>query len=320
MAKRRSSKSTAPWLLLWGIGLLVSGALAGALIQSSCERRESPPAPEAQPTQKPPQDAKKSDAISSGLSRTPKKTQPGVAPPDAYAPEKAAPKQIPQPLNPRIALIIDDLGHADLALVKRLCSLNIPFTVAVLPFLPNSRDSAYIAKSKGKEIILHMPMEPVGYPGPGKNPGQGAVLFNQSEAEVRKNVRRAMGDIPFAIGLNNHMGSRITPDRTRMAWILEEAKKADWYFLDSRTERDTIAFEVARELGIRALERNIFLDDSLDPLEMARQWERALTQARQTGYVSIIGHIHPETVDFLEKAVPAARNEAVFVKASELAR
>jgi polysaccharide deacetylase 2 family uncharacterized protein YibQ len=223
-------------------------------------------------------------------------------------------------MKPLIALVIDDLGQADLALVLRLCSLNIPLTTAVLPFLAHSRDSARIASSKGMEVMLHMPMEPVGYPGPGRDPGPGAVLFDLPEATVRQRVAQAMQDIPHAVGLNNHMGSRITSDRARMAWILEEAKKSNWYFLDSRTEKDTIAMEVAREVGIPALERKVFLDDSLDPAEMAYQWERAMALAKQEGQTVIIGHIHTATVAFLEKAIPAATKEITFVKASALAR
>jgi polysaccharide deacetylase 2 family uncharacterized protein YibQ len=326
VARRRGSKPSTPWLLLWGVGLLISGALVGTAIQSSCEKKWNDAASVTAPIQNIPQDTQQDDVRSSGVtpsapvSPVPEKKLPGAAPSAAPAPKNSTAKLTPQPLKPRIALIIDDLGHVDPALVKRLCSLNIPLTVAVLPFLPHSRDSVRIARSRGMEIILHMPMEPVGYPGQGKNPGQGAVLFDQSEAEVKKRVKQAMGNIPFAVGLNNHMGSRITPDRTRMAWILGEVKKAGWYFLDSRTEKDTVAIEVARELGIPALERNVFLDDSLDPIEMARQWGRALALARQEGQVAIIGHIHSETIAFLEKAVPAAMNEAIFIKASDLAR
>jgi polysaccharide deacetylase 2 family uncharacterized protein YibQ len=221
---------------------------------------------------------------------------------------------------PRIALVIDDLGQAELSLVQRLCNLDIPLTVAVLPFLQHSRNSAAIANQRGKEVILHMPMEPLGYPAPGKNPGLGAVLSEQPEAEVRKRVRLAMNDIPHAVGLNNHMGSRITPDAEKMAWVLSEVKKGNWYFLDSRTGKDTVALEVARKLGVPSMERKVFLDDDLSQAEMVRQWERALALARQEGQVVIIGHIHPETLAFLEALVPTAKREAKFSYASELAR
>jgi polysaccharide deacetylase 2 family uncharacterized protein YibQ len=105
-----------------------------------------------------------------------------------------------------------------------------------------------------------------------------------------------------------------------MAWVLGEVKKSGLYFLDSRTEKDTVALDVARELGVPALERKGFLDDSLDAAEMARQWERALAMAQHDPCVVVIGHIHVETIEFLEKAVPAAKGEVAFVHASAMAR
>jgi polysaccharide deacetylase 2 family uncharacterized protein YibQ len=306
-----------PKLMLWGFGILLLFALVALGIQAGCNSRsKKTPQPTVAPKESQP------EAIP-GQEHSPSKKGHGVGAPIAPTPIKPATKPDIEPqqaLKPRIALVIDDLGQAELSLVQRLCALNIPMTVAVLPFLPHSHDSARLAKSKGLEVILHMPMEPVGYPGPGKNPGEGAVLHTQSEAEVRDKVAQAMRDIPHAIGMNNHMGSRITPDRGRMAWILEEAKKSRWFFLDSRTEKDTVGLEVARELGLAALERKVFLDDSHNPADMAHQWERAKTLAKQDRYVVVIGHLHADTIKFLEQTIPAAKNGMTFVKASEMAR
>ena len=313
MIRKRSAKPSASKLLLWTVGLLLFFVMIGVLIQTGREREKNDVAPSVFPQNTKTDNAQPAQTASPDSN----KPSPGVPGAIVLTPEKNAVKQSSQPL---IALIIDDLGQVDLALVSRICSLNIPMTVAILPFLPHSHDSARVANSRGLEVILHMPMEPVGYPGLGKNPGPGAVMSVQSEAEVRERVVSAMRDIPFAVGLNNHMGSRITPDRARMAWILDEAKKNNWFFLDSRTEKDTVAMEVARELGIPALERKVFLDDSHNPAEIAHQWERAMALAKQEGQVVIIGHIHLETIAFLEKAIPAVKNEMVFVRASVLAR
>lgn len=221
---------------------------------------------------------------------------------------------------PALAIVIDDLGYAPRELVLRLCAQPVPLSVAVLPFLENSEESARLAREKGKEVMLHLPMEPVGYPGPGKNPGPGAILHAMGEAEVRRKVREALLAVPAVRGVNNHMGSRITPDTMRMGWILEEVKSRNAFFLDSRTEKDTVALEVARKLGLRSLQRKVFLDDSKDFAEMERQWNRALALARKDGEAVIIGHIYPETVAALEKLVPRSKGQVRFVTAGSLAR
>ncbi len=168
--------------------------------------------------------------------------------------------------------------------------------------------------------MLHLPMEPIGYPGPGRDPGPNAILFNLPEPEVRRRVRLALDDIPHRVGVNNHMGSRITPDRTRMAWVLQEIKARKHFFVDSRTEKDSVAYDVAEQLGIPAVQRRVFLDDDKAFPEMEKQWERALKLAEKEGFVLIIGHIYPETVEALEKLVPRAKGQVRFVTAGQLVR
>ena len=319
MARQRSAKRSTSALLVLAAAMLLFGLLGGGLLQRACANNGivgKKAAPVASAT-KAPFDGERGKSSGPEVSANPAPS------PDALAggKQKSAAEQIGEKSQaPRIALVIDDLGQADLALVQRLCNLDVPLTVAVLPFLQHSRESAAIAHQRGKEVILHMPMEPIGYPAAGKNPGPGAILFEQPESVVREKVRQAMKEIPFAVGLNNHMGSRITPDAEKMAWMLGEVKKSNWYFLDSRTEKDTVALEVAKSLGIPSMQRKVFLDDDPSQAGMSRQWERALALAGQDGQAVVIGHIRPETLAFLESALPAAKREFTFLFASELAR
>jgi polysaccharide deacetylase 2 family uncharacterized protein YibQ len=189
----------------------------------------------------------------------------------------------------------------------------VPFSVAVLPYQEHTRESAEIAHRLGKEVMLHLPMEPIGYPGPGHDPGPNAILFNLPEPEIRRRVRMALDEIPHRVGVNNHMGSRITPDRTRMGWVLQEIKVRKYFFVDSRTEKDSVAYDVAEQLGVPAVQRQAFP-------EMEKQWERALKLAEKEGFVLIIGHIYPETVEALEKLVPRTKGQVRFLTAGQLVK
>jgi polysaccharide deacetylase 2 family uncharacterized protein YibQ len=204
--------------------------------------------------------------------------------------------------------------------VTRLCSLPIDFSVAVLPYQEHTKASADIAYRLGKEVMLHLPMEPIGFPGPGRDPGPHAILFALPEAEVRARVRQALDDIPHRVGVNNHMGSRITPNVERMRWVLQEVRARKCFFLDSRTEKDSVAFDVARDLGVPTVQRKVFLDDDKAFPEMEKQWERALKLAEKDGSVVVIGHIYPETVEALEKLVPRTKGQVRFVAAGKLVR
>ncbi len=303
MAKKGRRTSTLA-LVGWAVLMLGLGLGAGLMLgQQGCGRREAPA---------------KREAPGPGTAKPEKKPAEPKAKPDA---EAARPRrQQPEPELPRLALVIDDLGYMQPELVTRLCSLPIPFSVAVLPYQEYTKDSAEIAHRLGKEVMLHLPMEPLGYPGPGRDPGPNAILYNLPEAEVRQRVRMALDAIPFRAGVNNHMGSRITPDRTRMTWVLQEIKARKCFFVDSRTEKDSVAFDVAEELGIHAVQRKVFLDDDKAFAEEEKQWDRALKLAEKDGSVLIIGHIYPETVAALEKLVPRTKGQVRFVTAGELAR
>jgi len=278
-----------------------------------------PPKPDHEPAQpeKTPVPAKPPEKLPE--KRVEKRIEKQPAPP-AKAEKAQAPEAGPRKALPRFALVIDDLGYAQLDLVKRLCKEPVAFSVAVLPYQEFTRESADLAAATGKEVILHLPMEPLGYPGPGKDPGPNAVMFDLKESEIRARVRAAFETVPRAVGANNHMGSRITPDRSRMTWILQEIKARRGFFLDSRTEKDSVAFDVARALKIPTVQRKVFLDDDKSFAEMSKQWERAIEIAKREGEVVIIGHIYPETVEALERLIPAAKGRVRFVKVSELTR
>lgn len=317
-SSRRGGRTSTPMLALWGAVMLLIGLGSGILISGSgCTRKDRS---RAESKETPPKPSKKT-----GQAR--KAQPPAKAPARETEPEKPKPEPKPEPRKPeperelpKFALVIDDLGYASPELVTRLCAQDIPFSVAVLPFQEFTKESAEIAHDRRKEVMLHLPMEPIGYPGPSKNPGPGAIMYDLSESDMRQLVRKALDAVPYSRGVNNHMGSRITPDRTRMTWILEEIKARRAFFVDSRTEKDSVAFAVATELHVPTVQRKVFLDDVKDFDEMAKQWARALGIARKEGQVLIIGHIYPETVEALEKLIPRTQGEVTFVKASELTR
>ena len=315
MAGRQGPRASTPKLVVWAALMFALGLGLGALLTvQGCRRKGQLPGDEERAAPRP----------------APKRHHQEPTPPvqESAPPREAEPAPEPQPLKPppapaglpRLALVIDDLGYASPELVTRLCAQPVPFSVAVLPYQEFTRASADIAYAQGKEVMLHLPMEPLGYPAPGKDPGPDAVMFDLSETQVRERVRKALAEIPHRKGVNNHMGSRITPDRTRMLWILQEIKAKGCFFVDSRTDKDSVAFAVAQELSIPTVQRKVFLDDNKSFVEISKQWDRALALAHKDGSVLMIGHIYPETVDALERLIPASQGKVIFIKASALAR
>ncbi|TNF46457.1 divergent polysaccharide deacetylase family protein, partial [bacterium] len=219
-------------------------------------------------------------------------------------PPEEVPIPVPLPRIKAFAVIIDDVGHSRSAAASFLEN-DLPIALSFLPGRPHTRELAEEAYDKGKTILLHLPMEPEGYPG--IDPGFGAVLVTQKPGEIDRILRENLEEVPHAVGLNNHMGSKATSDERIMSYILEFVKERDLIFVDSRTTPETVGYRIAMDIGIPALERDVFLDNRRDQISIEEKAAELLDLAESRGWAIGIGHPYPETARALEWMAEEAR-------------
>lgn len=216
--------------------------------------------------------------------------------------QRQDPAPLPKPLRPgvgpRLVLIIDDLGES-LHQASELASLQFPVTFAVLPQSSKSREVARLAAERGRDVLLHQPMEPRDYPHRA-DPGPGAMFVGMPEEQIIAILAENLAQIPQAIGVNNHMGSRFTADSAGMGAVLEELKKRGLFFLDSLTTGDSVVQKKARQIGLTHLRRHIFLDNIQDVQAILFQLRKAERLSLSSGEVIAIGHPYPETLAALK--------------------
>jgi uncharacterized protein len=201
--------------------------------------------------------------------------------------------------EPRLALIIDDLGYS-LDSGSRAIALPGPLTLAVLPFTPNSTTLAELAAAAGKDVILHQPMQADDE----SPPSPGTLTTRMSGADLRTTLAAALADVPHAIGVNNHTGSLLTALRAPMFALMQEVRARGLFFLDSRTTAATVAQRVALDSGVPTVRRDVFLDNSVEPRAIAAEFERVIAIAREQGHAVLIAHPYAQSLDFLETALP----------------
>lgn len=213
-------------------------------------------------------------------------------------------------------IVLDDAGH-DVAHVRRLASIDVPLTIAVLPQLRATAESARAAAELGFEVILHQPMEALG----GNATGPSAVLVSDSDDAIRRTVRRNLHAIPHAVGLNNHMGSRATSDPRVMGAVMRAIAGTPLYFLDSRTIHTSVAPVAARAAGVTVLQRDVFLDNVREPEAIRARLAEGLEVASQKGYAVLIGHVTaPELAVVLREEYQRIREAGFsFAPLSDLA-
>lgn len=230
--------------------------------------------------------------------------------------QDAARLQKTEPPLKKAAVIIDDLGYS-LEAARNLCSLKRPVTAAILPFAPASLETARFAHECGLEIMLHLPLESL-FQNPEKA-AEGMISAGMTGEEVRRDILACLERVPWSKGVNNHTGSKITEDAGMMPEILGVLKEKGLYFIDSRTSKDTVAFEAARRMGVRAASRQVFLDQDLDDAAIKEKLEELFRLAGEKGRAVGICHAKKETLEALGKYLGLADRYGVkLVFASEI--
>lgn len=215
-----------------------------------------------------------------------------------------------------IAIIIDDLGYRH-AEGLRAVNLPGPVAVAILPDAPSAASLAEAAHSNDKEILVHLPLQASVDDGRDE---PGSIGLDTSRHAFNEAFADAVAKVPHARGVNNHRGSLMTRHPGYMRWLMEEIMLIDgWFFVDSYTTHHSVALDLAREHGLPSAKRDVFLDSERDPASIAREFERLKNLARRDGVAIAIGHPFPETLDFLEAALPTLERDGIRLVTLETA-
>ena len=200
----------------------------------------------------------------------------------------------PQAVNHAQLIFVFDDGGQNLNHLDAFLNLPFPITVAVLPRLAYSKESAKKIRASGNELMLHQPMQAINK---SVNPGPGAITPEMDEDQIIVTLFTNINEIGPVAGINNHEGSAITADAEKMEIVLKVASENGIFFLDSRTNVETKVPYVAGEMGYTYYERNIFLDNTKTKENALSELKKGLTIANKNGSVIMIGHVW--SADFL---------------------
>nr|WP_246871367.1 divergent polysaccharide deacetylase family protein [Dickeya zeae] len=213
----------------------------------------------------------------------------------------------------KLALVIDDFGYRPHN-ENQVLAMPTAISVAVLPNAPYAREMATKAHAQGREVLIHLPMAPMS-----KQPLERDTLRpDMSSEEIARILHDAVNKVPYAVGLNNHMGSAMTASLPGMQKVMQAMSAYHLYFLDSMTIGSSQASQAAAGTGIKVLKRKVFLDDTQNVADIRRQFSRAVEIAQRSGYAIAIGHPHPTTIQVLQQMLPTLPADIVLVRPSQL--
>lgn len=231
-------------------------------------------------------------------------------------PEKQKPPEPPgvPDKRPTVAIIIDDMGYEKEA-AEKFFAMKGPFTYAILPGSPFQDEIAEIANQNGGEVMLHLPMEPEGYPR--KDPGPGSLLSEMTPDERIRLLKKHLDELPHVKGVNNHMGSKMSKNSAHMNQILSILKKRGLYYIDSLTTSESQSLSSARLFDVPYAGRDVFLDHVPDPHFISGQLESLMKIAEKKGKAIGIAHPYPVTIEVLSEELPELKEKVRLVAASE---
>lgn len=213
----------------------------------------------------------------------------------------------------KLAIVIDDFGYRPQT-ENQVLAMPAALSVAVLPNAPHAREMATKAHNAGHEVLIHLPMAPLS-----KQPLEKDTLRPEmSSAEIERIISDAVSKVPFATGLNNHMGSAMTSSLFGMQKVMQALERYDLYFLDSMTIGNSQAMRAASGTGVKVIKRKVFLDDTQNEGDIRRQFTRAVDLARRNGSAIAIGHPHPSTVRVLQQMIYNLPADITLVRAGSL--
>jgi polysaccharide deacetylase 2 family uncharacterized protein YibQ len=213
----------------------------------------------------------------------------------------------------QVALIIDDMGNNQQDAQAFVLPANVAF--AILPNKPLSKTFSNRAAAQQREVMLHMPMESLA----GNNQEKNVLLASMRPHQIVHTLKIALSTVPDAVGVNNHMGSRLTQLSLPMSTMMKFLSKQGLFFVDSRTTKYSKAEVIAKKNGVLSAKRNVFIDHTPSLEQIDKQFHRLLSLSKKYGYAVGIAHPYPQTLEYLKIHLDRLQQHGIeLVKLSDI--
>jgi uncharacterized protein len=215
---------------------------------------------------------------------------------------------------PKVAIIIDDLGYNE-EIGMELLEFPIDLTYSFLPYAPHTKKLARLAHRRGKTVFLHLPLEPKDK---SKDPGPGAIYLADSPQVQKEKLSHFLEQVPYVVGVNNHMGSALTEDRRSMGSIFETLREGAFIFVDSYTTPKSVGLRLSREMGMKSFGRDVFIDHQDDEQSIRHQLDQLFEISKKNGLAVGIAHPRSMTMSALGEFVRKVEGKVEFVGMGDL--
>lgn len=251
----------------------------------------------------------------SAFGALPRVSPDGRRPRDAYA-RRAPPAE---PGEPRIVLVVGGMGLSQTGTQKAIEALPESVTLAFAPYGSSLQRWIDRARGEGHEVLLQIPLEPVGYPE--QNPGEHTLLVSSDRYANEQDLNWVLGRATAYAGVMNYMGARFTSDDQALLPFLGAIGKRGLFYLDDGSSPRSVAARVGEALQVPVVTADLVLDKVRSPDEIERELAALESLARRKGLAIGVATAFPDSVEAITAWAQDAQSRGIsIVPASAAAR
>ena len=232
-----------------------------------------------------------------------------------------APTESGAPPAGQIALVLYGFGD-DADAARAFMNVAAPFAVAIEPGEKSSDAEFKAAHAAQREVVLHLPLEPINYPT--VDPGPATILVTMSPATIASRVRGGLDQAKPVVAVANHMGSLATQDMTVMTAVFKELKRARLPFQHVNPAPGAVCKALAADLGVACDEPDAVIDGearAVTTKALDQRWKETLKLARERHVIVVWLRATPLTRTWLPRTATAkALDGASLVPLSSVIR
>ncbi len=243
----------------------------------------------------------------------PKTADSGMRPLDAYSMSAGA-------VGPnRVAIVVGGLGLSQSGTKSAIADLPAGVTLAFSPYGNSLNRWMQRAREDGHEVVLQLPMEPLGFPS--ISPGKRTLNSKAGIGENLQSLRWSLGRMTNYPIVMNYLGAGMASRKEVLKPILEEVRRRGLGWLDDGSVPTSKVIDVAEELKLPNATSSFVLDGVREASRIDSQLTTLSLLAKRRGYAIATASAFPESIARIKAwAKTANKNGILIVPVSNLLR
>jgi uncharacterized protein len=213
--------------------------------------------------------------------------------------------------RPKIAIMLGGMGLNPKLTQKATDSLPGDVTFAFAPYGENLQAQVNKARANGHEVMLQLPMEPLGYPS--NNPGPKTLLADADPAANMEALHWHMSRFAGYTGITNYMGGRMLSTAGALTPVMAEIRKRGLVYLEDASTSLTSSSEVAKAVNLPSRHAQIVIDVDPTPQSIEAALQLLENEAKTNGFAIGTGSGLEVTVDSVKEWAAQLKDKGILL-------